>query len=206
MQIRICPKCNESNPVKSTVCVKCGMDLSLVPVEITEDAKELKKSRLYKICPTCNKQVEIANEKEKVKECPFCGNDAIKKLTEDAVIKEEITIDNANPVVSENEEKEKIFVRLTNNADGKEVNIYEGEHIIGAYGDCETEYFWNLKYVGGRHAIIDVSDEGIYITDNNSRNFTYINKKRIFPQKKTEIIDGDIITLADQDFEVRICR
>lgn len=203
MQIRICPKCNENNPVKNIVCQKCRMDLSFVPVKVMEDKEELNRIRLYKICPTCKRQVEISDEKEKIKECPFCGNDAIKKLTADSVVKEEVMADDIKEL---QKMPERILVRLINKADGKEVNIYEGEHIIGAYGDCESEYFWNLKYVGGKHAIINVSEEGVFITDNHSRNFTYINRKRIFPEKKMKIVSGDIITLADQNFEVEICR
>lgn len=46
----------------------------------------------------------------------------------------------------------------------------------------------------------------VYVTDNNSRNFTYINGNRLFPNNKNILVDGDELTLADQKFEVSICR
>ena len=78
--------------------------------------------------------------------------------------------------------------------------------MIGAYGDIETDYFGNLNYVSGRHAVIEVTNKEVSIIDNNSKNFTYINGNRIFPNNKNILIDGDVLTLADQKFEVSICR
>lgn len=60
--------------------------------------------------------------------------------------------------------------------------------------------------VSGRHAVIEVTNKEVSIIDNNSKNFTYINGNRIFPNNKNILIDGDVLTLADQKFEVSICR
>ena len=54
--------------------------------------------------------------------------------------------------------------------------------------------------------MIEVTNTEVYVTDNNSRNFTYINGNRIFPNNRNILVDGDILTLADQKFEVSICR
>lgn len=211
MQVRICPECKKRIPVNNLVCNQCKVDLSLVPVEVIEDEDSTNSGniRLYKICPVCGNHVTVKDEKEKVKECPICGSDAIKRLAEDSV-RREITdkiYQNDQPELKEattNEENN--LIQLINKSDGMKINLKKGIHVIGAYGDCENEYFWNLQYVGGKHAIIDVSEKGVFIEDNHSRNFTYINKRRIFPNKKEEIKDGDIVTMADQDFEVKICK
>lgn len=86
------------------------------------------------------------------------------------------------------------------------VSNITGKHMIGAYGNIESEYFWNLNYVSGKHAVIEVTNTEVYVTDNNSRNFTYINGNRLFPNNKNILVDGDELTLADQKFEVSICR
>ena len=156
----------------------------------------------------CKHEVDIKNEQEKIRQCPYCGNDAIKRLTVDSVQKQEISQE-----LTENiEDKEDIddgsisALRLINQRDGKIILIPNGKYMIGAYGDIETDYFWNLNYVSGRHAVIEVTNKEVSIIDNNSKNFTYINGNRIFPNNKNILIDGDVLTLADQKFEVSICR
>ena len=129
-------------------------------------------------------------------------------MTVDSVQKQEISQE-----LTENiEDKEDIddgsisALRLINQRDGKIILIPNGKYMIGAYGDIETDYFWNLNYVSGRHAVIEVTNKEVSIIDNNSKNFTYINGNRIFPNNKNILIDGDVLTLADQKFEVSICR
>ena len=159
----------------------------------------------------CKKIKDIKNEKEKIRQCPYCGNDAIKRLTEDSVQKQEINqeqIDNIeNKGIELNGSEAGISaLRLINQRDGKKILIPTGKHMIGAYGNIESEYFWNLNYVSGKHAVIEVTNTEVYVTDNNSRNFTYINGNRLFPNNKNILVDGDELTLADQKFEVSICR
>lgn len=209
MQFRVCEKCNKKNPANRFTCVTCGTDISLLPIKIEDE--ELTNIRYFKICPVCNHEVDIKNEQEKIRQCPYCGNDAIKRLTEDSVQKQEI---NEEPI--ENiEDKEKDFnindakisaLRLINQRDGRNIVIPNGKHMIGAYGDVEPEYFWNLNYVSGQHAVIEVTNTEVYVIDNNSRNFTYINGNKLFPNNKNLLVDGDVLTFADQKFEVSICK
>ena len=206
MQFRVCDKCGKKNPANRFTCIECDADISLLPIK-TENEK-LSSIRYFKICPVCKHEVDIKNEQEKIRQFPYCGNDAIKRLTVDSVQKQEISQE-----LTENiEDKEDIddgsisALRLINQRDGKIILIPNGKYMIGAYGDIETDYFWNLNYVSGRHAVIEVTNKEVSIIDNNSKNFTYINGNRIFPNNKNILIDGDVLTLADQKFEVSICR
>lgn len=212
MQIRICDKCGKKNPANRFTCVTCGTDISLLPIKIEDEKLTNTNIRYFKICPVCNHEVDIKNEKEKIRQCPYCGNDAIKRLTEDSVQKQEI---NKEQKINNTENKETDLnlnkagisaLRLINQRDGRDILIPNGKHMIGAYGDIEPEYFWNLNYVSGQHAVIEVTNTEVYVMDNNSRNFTYINGNRIFPNNRNILVDGDILTLADQKFEVSICR
>lgn len=206
MQFKVCDKCGKKNPANRFTCVTCGTDISLLPIKIED--KKLTNIRWFKICPVCNNEVDIKNEKEKIRQCPYCGNDAIKRLTEDSVQKQEINqeqIDNKEKDLNMNDARISVL-RLINQRDGKNILISNGKHMIGAYGDIEPEYFWNLNYVSGQHAVIEVTNTEVYVIDNNSRNFTYINGNRLFPNNKNILVDGDELTLADQKFEVSICR
>ena len=175
MQFRVCDKCGKKNPANRFTCIECDADISLLPIK-TENEK-LSSIRYFKICPVCKHEVDIKNEQEKIRQCPYCGNDAIKRLTVDSVQKQEISQE-----LTENiEDKEDIddgsisALRLINQRDGKIILIPNGKYMIGAYGDIETDYFWNLNYVSGRHAVIEVTNKEVSIIDNNSKNFTYIN-------------------------------
>ena len=90
MQIRVCDKCGKKNPANRFICVTCGTDISLLPIKIEDEKLTNTNIRYFKICPVCNHKVDIKNEKEKIRQCPYCGNDAIKRLTEDSVQKQEI--------------------------------------------------------------------------------------------------------------------
>lgn len=210
MQTRVCEKCGKKNPANRFTCVTCGTDISLLPIEI-EDEKLTTTIRYFKICPVCNHEVDIKNEKEKIRQCPYCGNDAIKRLTEDSVQKQEINQEQTDNIENKGtglntDEAGISALRLINQRDGRNILIHSGKHMIGAYGDIEPEYFWNLNYVSGQHAVIEVTNTEVYVTDNNSRNFTYINGNRLFPNNRNTLVDGDVLTLANQKFEVSICR
>ena len=197
MQIRVCDKCGKNNPANRFICVTCGTDISLLPIKIEDEKLTNTNIRYFKICPVCNHKVDIKNEKEKIRQCPYCGNDAIKRLTEDSVQKQEINqeqIDNIeNKGIELNGSEAGISaLRLINQRDGKKILIPTGKHMIGAYGNIES--------------VIEVTNTEVYVTDNNSRNFTYINGNRLFPNNKNILVDGDELTLADQKFEVSICR
>ena len=45
--------------------------------------------------------------------------------------------------------------------------------------------------------MLDKSEFGYYIEDNDSTNGTFINNKKINPFQKRVILDGDIVTLAE---------
>lgn len=72
--------------------------------------------------------------------------------------------------------------------------------------EISNQSILEFKLCKWKHAVIEVTNTEVYVTDNNSRNFTYINGNRLFPNNKNILVDGDELTLADQKFEVSICR
>lgn len=54
--------------------------------------------------------------------------------------------------------------------------------------------------IGRFHAEIISDGPHTYLVDQHSRNFTYLNGERIEPEEQVEIIDGDTITFADEEY------
>lgn len=205
MQVRICPKCGAKNPISRFSCESCNADISMEPFLEQKEPK----ARMYKICPTCNAHVDIKSKTEIVKFCPVCRSDAIHRLGEEQVETEqaEARQDGGGELLKEDSsEKKRAGAVLRNKRDGVCVFVGEGTHMIGAYGDCEPDYFWNLQYVSSEHLIMKVTGEKVFATDNNSKNHSWVNDECLRPYKETELMDGDILKLADQYFEVELCR
>ena len=54
------------------------------------------------------------------------------------------------------------------------------------------------------HASFALTDDGVYITDNNSTNGTFVEGIRISPGIKTKLLDGSLITLGNENFQIFI--
>ena len=69
-------------------------------------------------------------------------------------------------------------------------------------GHKEVDYRLNKEQISRVHASITLSEDGIYIEDQNSTNGTYINSEKLeaFVQKSLNV--GDIIKLANEEFFV----
>lgn len=68
--------------------------------------------------------------------------------------------------------------------------------IIGSATDVHLKY--NSPYVSGYHAELLLLDNGdILLTDKGSRNGTFLNDIRVFPNKEITVKRGDNIRFAD---------
>lgn len=60
------------------------------------------------------------------------------------------------------------------------------------------------KAISRVHCMIVTDNESYYIQDLNSANGTYVNNKRVYEGERIQIENGDIVRLADKEFEVVI--
>lgn len=220
MQVKKCEKCGKVYENLSEMICECGNDISLAGfIELTPNEETEEIYPWYRCCPSCNAWIGSKAKDTVIREC-ICGDEDIRTLPEDSVISREQMLILTGQVTTEKEEKrEKItvpqeekaetirYVEMTNVKDGKIIKIEKGEFIIGGLGEIEGEYFFPLKYVGGKHMYMYVCENHVYIMDNESKNGTRINNRRIVKADgRVEVVEGDRITMADQIFEVRICR
>lgn len=219
MQVRICPKCGVQNPISKFSCVNCGADISMEPFAEQKEPE----IRMYKVCPACSAHVAVKTKADIIKFCPVCHSDAIHRVGE-----EQVKIDQTEEISGKEHDLDKLNVRgqhaektadlkndnrwkkrgilLRNRNDGMCVFVGDGRHMLGAYGDCEPDYFWNLQYVSSEHLVIKVTGDKILVIDNNSKNHSWINQERLRPYMETELMEGDVLKLADQYFEAEFCR
>jgi cellulose biosynthesis protein BcsQ len=60
------------------------------------------------------------------------------------------------------------------------------------------------KAISYFHCTLFIDNESIYLRDDNSRNGTFVNRRRIQPGTKVQVCDGDSIMLADTTFTLKI--
>lgn len=99
--------------------------------------------------------------------------------------------------------KRVVFVAL-NVPKRTEIAITKESFVIGRHPLMADAAIGFSKNLGRKHCRIDISKGHCYITDLESKNFTYVNKRRILPNTPIEIKNGDMIRLADIDFQVEI--
>jgi len=59
-------------------------------------------------------------------------------------------------------------------------------------------------YVSGRHGIIEIADDGVYLTDVGSTNGTMLNDAKLAPNMRTKLAPEDVIRLGSLEFRVRL--
>jgi pSer/pThr/pTyr-binding forkhead associated (FHA) protein len=59
-------------------------------------------------------------------------------------------------------------------------------------------------YVSGTHGVIDVEDDGVYLTDTGSTNGTIVNGAKLAPNMRTRVSPEDSIMLGSLEIKVKI--
>lgn len=83
-----------------------------------------------------------------------------------------------------------------------EIILNRDELLIGKKAELVDAVIPFNKMISRKHCKITKSAGAYYITDEGSANGTYINRIRIAPNQPKQINKGDIIRLADSDFQI----
>lgn len=59
-------------------------------------------------------------------------------------------------------------------------------------------------YVSGKHGVIEIADDGIYLTDIGSTNGTMLNDAKLSPNMRTKITPDDVIRLGSIELRIRM--
>ena len=86
--------------------------------------------------------------------------------------------------------------------EGKEYPLRAGVNIFGRKADNDVQIA--DPYISGKHGQIEVTDQGVFITDTGSSNGTMLNDAKLVPNMRTNVTPEDVIRFGSMEFQIRI--
>ena len=83
-----------------------------------------------------------------------------------------------------------------------DLNVSRFPVVIGSGRDADCRI--DAPAVSRRHALIDRDDRGLFITDLESTNGTWVNGRRLPSGRQSPLSDGDRVRLADCEYELGV--
>jgi pSer/pThr/pTyr-binding forkhead associated (FHA) protein len=86
--------------------------------------------------------------------------------------------------------------------EGKEFALKAGQNTFGRKPENDVQIA--DPYVSGKHGLIEITDQGIFITDTGSTNGTMLNDAKLSPNMRTSMTPDDVIRLGSMEFLVQL--
>lgn len=207
------PSMTESAPSGT---VLASDDMYAAPVETMSSPQTLNKSSLSDFSPrqdiyTPPAEPEIAPQiPEQPSLSDFSPKEDVYKAPAEPVIAPEIIEEPVSSEITQKEEPVPVVpaepepmppAKLTRRSNGEVILINKETFVIGKERARVNGCITGNKAVSRVHATIMLKSDGFYIVDNDSTNKTYINGSVIYPMNETKINSGDIIKLANEEFD-----
>jgi len=77
-----------------------------------------------------------------------------------------------------------------------------GSNIFGRKAESDIQI--SDPYVSGRHGNIEITQDGVYLTDVGSSNGTMLNDAKLVPNMRTQVQPDDVIRLGSKEFRVEL--
>ena len=181
---KICPVCQTKNPPSVLECAECGNDLmgvrivddSIHELEVAQNSSTKAaqpQTDLVRVCD-CGYENEVSERK-----CASCGEDISDIIP--------------SPRTQKTAHKGYVFSSI----DGKATLRLDrpGEYILGREHELAT-YLQPKLFVSRKHAILTVTDEGVFIRNLSKANGTYLNNEKISDTMAYKLCIGDEIGLG----------
>lgn len=185
----------EEAPIFKTPINKAPVNAAPVnaaPINVAPAKKEPTTKNNAPSAPVMNKFSVNSNQQQKAPS-PVVTYEPKKE----PVTKEHVLMPGATVLLEPEKEKPKQYIILLRNP-GNKIYITHFPFSIGRIGGtCDLTI--NNPAVSGMHCYIDVFDGRYYIVDNQSKNATYVNGKKIKPHEKVHIVSGDKLMLANEE-------
>lgn len=177
---KICPSCKTKNEPTLLECINCEADLTMVKIIDEETEKKLAENAAAQPAAEI-KWVRVcecgAKNPPNARKCSSCGED----------------ISDITPVSGEVEEQNASAYALSS-LDGQYAYKMAADEVIIGRENIMGEYLSAKSYVSRAHAKLILEDDGLYIENMSSTNFTYVNNRKIL--EKTKLQDGDEVGLG----------
>ena len=204
------PSMTESAPSGT---VLASDDMYAAPVETMSSPQTLNRSSLSDFSP----RQDIPAEPEIAPQIPeqpslsdFSPKEDVYEAPAEPVIAPEIIEEPVSSEITQKEEPVPVVpaepepmppAKLTRRSNGEVILINKETFVIGKERARVNGCITGNKAVSRVHATIMLKSDGFYIVDNDSTNKTYINGSVIYPMNETKINSGDIIKLANEEFD-----
>jgi pSer/pThr/pTyr-binding forkhead associated (FHA) protein len=86
--------------------------------------------------------------------------------------------------------------------EGKEFPLRAGANVFGRKAENDVQIA--DPYVSGRHGTIEITEQGVFLTDTGSTNGTMLNDAKLVPNMRTALTSDDVIRLGSMEFRVRL--
>jgi pSer/pThr/pTyr-binding forkhead associated (FHA) protein len=86
--------------------------------------------------------------------------------------------------------------------EGKEFPLKAGINVFGRKAENDVQI--PDPYISGKHGQIEVTDQGVFITDTGSSNGTMLNDAKLVPNMRTNVTPEDVIRFGSMEFQIRI--
>jgi len=86
--------------------------------------------------------------------------------------------------------------------DGREIPLRAGSNSFGRKAENDVQI--SDPYVSGRHGTIEITDNGVFLTDIGSSNGTLLNDAKLVANMRTQLTPDDVIRLGSLVFRVRL--
>ena len=86
--------------------------------------------------------------------------------------------------------------------EGKEFPLRAGANSFGRKSDNDVQIA--DPYISGKHGQIEVTEQGVFITDTGSSNGTMLNDAKLVPNMRTNVTPEDVIRFGSMEFQIRI--
>lgn len=162
--------------------VNKGINFSLF--ELEEYVLSLTDKKKVVVCPNCQAKME-----QKTSFCLCCGYEMASNMENATVI---------NNIYVKNKILPSGTPFLLRKRYGERIAIQNTRFRIGKSKDCD--FCVNNNAISRHHVDVIVRNGRYFIVDLNSTNRTFVKGNELLGMTETEILPGDIITLADEDF------
>lgn len=105
-------------------------------------------------------------------------------------------------MLEETETSAQIFASLVRKQDGYIYQIGKGDTIVGS-GSGANIRIANNGAISRNHAKIVYVNNNYFLEDNQSKNGSFVNGRRLYPGVREPLYDGMLLRFANEDFEFR---
>ncbi len=209
----VCAACGSNVPDGYKFCNICGTPLNKAPVAAA--VQQEAKAEIF--CLGCGAVLA-----EGLKFCTKCGHKVVVQeaapvsfvnvepvIAPPPVVKPVsipdseptcLTFEDDNPTVMASDEGTIQNYRIVRKKTGEKAFVTPGIFVLGRSETSADFMISDNRSIGRKHATILFKQGKYLVIDNESLNKTYLNGRELEPSVSYQLADGDIISLANEDF------